>query len=465
MAITLKFTVSDSSENDVDLVDALYGGVTKYQPTPAKAGEDSVSESISAEFRPGGTDAPRTKINMINRMFVLARARKASGKGPRVFLYCETSSLSTPYRAEIYDGTVSLTDDAFGIDVAQNWYQVVIAITRSPWWESTTETQIALTNGNGTNNTSGLTITNADSASADNWFNIPTSQLLSNTSGDVEAPVRLEFTNSYASGLSSKLIYVGMIKSNSFASNRIPVLEGESGTAGAGVTSGNSPLTGTSNGNYKSVQWTGTSSTTVITWQIPAADLQRMRGLRFLPILRLANALGTADYDFGWQMVLSTLVPLTPIKWFRASATDQFIPLNSGEIPPYLSDASNLDLLTFTLVARRATGGTNTADVDAVYLMPCDPMHGGLRIFTPRGVGLSQNEKLIDDGIAQQTYSDNTANGGGVQGYYRSDGNWLTIRPNCNNQFYVLQTDSNNVPYAARTMTVKAYYRPRRSTL
>lgn len=467
--ITLKFTVSDGSENDVDLVDSLYGGVTKYQPVAAKAGEASVSESISAEFRPGGSDAPRTKINMIGRMFALARARKASGKGPRVFLYCETSSLNTPYRAEVYDGQAGLTDDVFGVDVAQNWYQVVIAVTRSPWWESSTETQLALTNGNGTNNTSGLTVQNSDTGSADNWFNIPTTQLLSNTSGDVEAPIRLEITNStplVTSALNTKALYVGMMKSNSFASNRLPVFEGESGSAGAGVSlSGSTAGTTSSNGLYKTAQWTGTSVVTVMTWTLAAADLQRMRGMRFMPILRLANGLGTADFDFGWQLLDSGLFALTPIKWVRPSSTDQCVPLNSGEIPPYLSDAATLNTLSIALKCRRLTGGTNTIDLDSIYLMPCDPVHGGMRVYSTKTGGLPLNDKLIEDGIAQQTYEDNSANGGGVLGGWRTDGDWMTIRPNCNNQFYIIQLDASNVPDARRTLSVKAYYRPRRLTL
>lgn len=466
--IALKFTVSDSSENDVDLVDASYGGVTKYQPLPADVGAVSVTDSISAEFRPGGSDAPRTKINMINRMFILARARKASGKGPRVFLYCETSNLNTPFRAEVYDGKVVLTDDVFGVDVATNWYQVVIAVTRSPWWESTSETQLALTNGNGTNNTSGLTINNSETGSADNWFNIPTAQLPSNTSGDVEAPLRLEITNSTSlvtSALSTKAIYVGMTKSNSFASNRLPVFEGESGAAGATVSTASSANTYASNGTLMRCQWTNTNVVTLLSWTLSAADLQRMRGMRYMPILRLANPNGTADYDFGWQVLDSGLTALTPIKWIRASASDQCLALNSGEIPPFLSDAATLNSLSLALKCRRLTGGTNTVDVDAVYLMPCDTAHGGMRIFSNKGSGLPLNDKLIEDGITEQTYEDNSANGGGVMGGWRADGDWLTIRPNCNNQFYLLQLDASSVPDARRTLSVKAFYRPRRSTL
>lgn len=466
--ITLKFTVSDGSENDVDLVDASYGGVDKYQPLPPDANATSVTENISADFRPGGTDAPRTKIAMINRMFVLARARKASGKGPRVFLYCEISSLNTPFRAEVYDGRLSHTDEVFGTDVALNWYQVVISITRSPWWESTVETQLALTNGSATNNTSGLTINNAETGSADNWFNIPTSQLLSNTSGDVEAPVRLEITNStqlVTSALSTKSIYVGMVKSNSFASNRLPIFEGESGSAGATVSAASQAGTQSSNGNFMRCQWTNTNVVTLLSWSLSAADLQRMRGMRYMPILRLANALGSADYDFGWQILDSGFIALTPIKWVRASATDQCLALNSGEIPPFLSDAATLNSLSFALKCRRLTGGTNTVDADAVNLLPCDPVHGGLRVFTARGSGLPLNDKLIEDGITQQTYEDNSANGGGVIGGWRADGDWLTVRPNCNNQFYLLQLDASLIPDARRTLSVKVYFRPRRLTL
>jgi hypothetical protein len=97
--------------------------------------------------------------------------------------------------------------------------------------------------------------------------------------------------------------------------------------------------------------------------------------------------------------------------------------------------------------------------------MPCDPVHGGLRVFSNRGSGLPLNDKLIEDGITQQTYEDNSANGGGVMGGWRADGDWLTIRPNCNNQFYLIQLDASSIPDARRTLSVKAYFRPRRSTL
>ena len=398
-------------------------------------------------------------------MFTLARARKASGKGPRVFVLFE-KAITTPYRAEIYDGKVAFTDELLKLDLINEWYQLVITWVHSPWWELNTETQIPMSNGNGGDTLTALTVYNHDTATAgvDNWVNISSSNTIAGEF-DLETPVRLEITNTYSSGLSTKLLYVGMVKSDDFASNRIPVLEGEAGTAGAGVSSGNSPLASASGGNYKATTWTGTGITTLVTWQIAAADLQRMHGLRFLPILRLANALGTADFDFGWRMVYNTLTPLTPIKWFRPSATDQFIPLNSGEIPPYLADVSGLATLTFALMCRRTTGGSNAVDVDAVYLMPCDPVHGGLRIFTPAGPGFDYTDKFIDDNNTGQTYVDGTATGGGIQGYYRAEGAPLTIRPGTNNQFYFLQTDSNNVPDARRTLTVKAFYRPRKATI
>jgi len=465
---TLKFTVSDSSENDVDLMDATYGGVVKYQPIPPETGATSVSETIVVDFRPGGSDAPRTKMNMVNRMFVLARARKNSGKGPRVFLYCETSNLNTPFRAEVYDGRVSHSEDVFGSEVAQNWYTVTIAVTRSPWWESSAETQLALTNGNATNNTSGLTVQNAETGSLDNWFNIPTAQLPSNTSGDVEAPIRLEITNTtpvITSALNTTKLYVGMAKSNNFASNRIPVFEGESGSAGATVSTASQAGTQSSNGNYMRCQWTNTNIVSLLTWTLSAADLQRMRGLRFTPFLRLGNALATSDYDFGWQIIDSGLIPLSPIKWARGTTSDYCIQLNGNEIPPYLSDAATLNSLSLALKCRRLTGGTNTVDVDAVYLLPCDPVHGGMRAYSTRTGGLPLNDKLVEDGVTQQTYEDNSANGGGVLGGWRTDGDWLTIRPNCNNQFYTIQVDSGGVPDARRTLSVKAYYRPRRLTL
>ena len=121
--------------------------------------------------------------------------------------------------------------------------------------------------------------------------------------------------------------------------------------------------------------------------------------------------------------------------------------------------------MTFALLGRRTGGSVANLLIDSVHLFPADKAHGGFRTLTPNGTGLALNEKLIDNGIDNQLYSDNTVNGEGIYVRYYADGDPLTIRPNSNNQFYIFQTGDSGDALATRTVTVKAYYRPRRATL
>ena len=206
MSYVFKLTVSDGSVPDVDFMDTSYGGVVDYKPEPPELGADSVTETAKVELRPGSTPSSAIKLSRINRMFTLARARKASGKGPRVFVLFEKAN-TTPYRAEIYDGKVAFTDELLKLDLINEWYQLVITWVHSPWWELNTETQIPMSNGNGGDTLTALTVYNHDTATAgvDNWVNISSSNTIAGEF-DLETPVRLEITNTYSSGLSTKLL-------------------------------------------------------------------------------------------------------------------------------------------------------------------------------------------------------------------------------------------------------------------
>lgn len=467
MAIILRLVTSDSSENTVDLTSAPYAGIVKYSPKPPAKDAVDVTETAEINFRPGDTITPRNKLNVINRMFVLARARKMSGRGPRVFVEFEPTS-GTAYRSEIYDGVApSLSDDYLGWELANSEIFASISWTRAPWWEGA-ETQIALTNGTATGNTSGLTLTNTDDGSGDYWFNIPTTELLSNTSGDLESPVKLEITNTVNSGvvnLRANRFFIGSIKSNSFASARLPVLEGESGTAGAGVTTSTTSTTAAASGSsYRTCTWSGATETTLITWTLSGSDLEKMRGQRFIPIIRFAQALPASDIDFRWKVLYST-TNISRGGFMRGNTTNLLLQLTGAHLPPYELTVTGLSGLTFALAAKRAAGGSTTVLIDSVHLMPADKAHGGFRTLQPFGYGLVYTAKLIDNGIDDMLYADETPAGGAIQSHYYSDGEPLTVRPNSNNQFYILHDALGGTADANRTISVKAWYRPRRATV
>jgi hypothetical protein len=468
MGMILRLVTDDGSENTVDLADGTYTGVLSYVPKPPASGAVSVTEPAKINFFGAPPVSHRTKLAMINRMFNLARARRDSGIGPRVFVEFATSTGGTAYRAEVYDGTApDLADETLGYMLATNEIEANIIWTRAPWWEGA-RTQIALTNGNSSGNTSGLTLQNTDDGAGDNWFTIPTSELLSNTSGDIETPIELEITNSTnqaSASLRANKFYIGMLKSNSYASARVPTLEGESGTAGAGVTTSTStPGAAASNNGYRTCTWSGATETTLITWTLSGTDLERMKGMRFIPVVRFAQGLPATDIDFRWK-VFQSASAMRRGGFVRGNTINLMMPLTGVELPPYALTVAGLASLTFALTAKRAAGGSTTVLIDSVHLMPADKAHGGFRTLTPNGDALPYTDKLIDNGIDDMLYADFGPTGGGIWGHFYADGDPLMIRPNCTNQFYILHDAANGSADANRTISVKAWYRPRRATI
>ena len=97
--------------------------------------------------------------------------------------------------------------------------------------------------------------------------------------------------------------------------------------------------------------------------------------------------------------------------------------------------------------------------------MPADRQHGAFRTFTPLGYGLIKDTVLVDDPYEGVTYVDGSPIGDGIWGHYHADGAPLMVRPKSNNQFYILHTGETGDQFATRTLSVLAYYRPRRATL
>ncbi len=158
--------------------------VLKYVPQAPKSGDDmldlllqgapnglpavAVTESAVIEISGANATAIQSALNALETLLsVNAPRRQRTEQGSQVFVIYQPSGGATTYRSEILSGALELQPDSQ--DYAR-WFtnfkvNVTLAWTRRPFWEANTETQLALTNGNGTATTSPLNVFNCNDGS------------------------------------------------------------------------------------------------------------------------------------------------------------------------------------------------------------------------------------------------------------------------------------------------------------
>lgn len=381
----------------------------------------------------------------------LAQARRYQQRklGDRVYVEYQPDGYTQAYRSELLGGRVELADDATGWQWPDRNIEIRIGWLRRFDW-SGPEAQIPLTNGNGTNNTSGLTVLNHDDGGAgdDNTVQIAAGDV----SGELASPLRLEITNNYNSATRAYNLYIAHNVLSAPAS-LAHMLEAEDGTGG--TTTADATC---SNGNRKDFSWSVTTEQELENWTLDTPLLNACGGNYFRMLARFIN-MSYSDMWLRWRIKFS-LTTIWEGPQFLLAANASIQDLGVLQLPPYLVGSGDLYPLTLALYAQRQQAGTHTLSLDFVQLSALD----GWRKLSPRGYGLSYNTRLVDDGIDGYLYTDGWAPGGKT-GHYVGSGERIAVIPNKTQRLYFLHdTDTGSAPIA-RTLSVKAYYRPRRLTI
>jgi len=178
-----------------------------FYPTVATDLASDVSERFDIWIKGTSEANLQTQIRAIGKAFEYAREYKDE-PNKVCWLYYAPSQAVTAWRARVTDGTVILDPN-----LDRNWRQkkarVGVALMRHPDWYGA-EAQLPLTNRNGTNNTSGLTVytVNDSQAGKDNFVDITGADI----DGDLPAPVRIEVTNTFNNAARSETVYVSLNK-------------------------------------------------------------------------------------------------------------------------------------------------------------------------------------------------------------------------------------------------------------
>lgn len=433
-------TITDGTTT-VTLTSGSTYQVHEYDPKVPEMDDQQagqVAETLEISVFGANGPAVQTNVTAIERLLEAARRRNAIGAGPRVYLTLQIDADSMAYRSEILDARLEPAELMLRL-WPNKMVQANLYVMRRAYWEGAL-TQIPLTNGNGSNNTAGLTIYNCDDGTAgrDNYVQIAAADV----AGALPAPVKLELTNTTGSTQTYQEIFAA---TNAFCdpANFGHILEAESVYTGGGSSGADATC---SNGNYHTL--TGTEAY----YNLSATLLQKAAGHDFHVLARFRN--GFAGYVRP-SIITSESTPSAGITLRRgdevqyAATSQRLVDLGVLPLPPGGYGTSwaqqRLKLQWRTSV---------TAEIDYFALFPAVAFRR-LQVLT----GLANGGSITDDPTEDIGYCTVSA----VQSPWLVRRNApVQVWPNTLQRIYVLWSLSDKTAPITQTFTVKAWYRPRK---
>ena len=266
---------------------------------------------------------------------------------------------------------------------------------------------------------------------------------------DLPAPIRLQIENTYASG-KAKDFLIGMYHHPSEDDQAFFYAQYDDFTGGSVVADGDAI-----EGNYRTKTWTAAVFTELYCYSISAANIAKMDGRWYRPILHLFSAHAYDDL----YLKISLLRGSTELEVFDAIYCDpdfEYVLFPPVQLPPHrlLRETQPYALDVRIEGARRSTAAATLA-VDQLLFLPLDAS------LTLLGFeGMDQGDTLIYDaarGLHNVRYSSSEYEA--VSHILRG---WpLALSPGEYNRFILVISNHNHQVDIARTVKVKATYRPR----
>ncbi len=392
-------------------------------------------------------------VEPVNQALEAASQHKDDTDG----IYWNFAILSTEstWRTRVFGGSV-LFDGRVASRAKHSRVKLTIIVTHAPWWEGA-EAQLPLTNGNGTNNISGLTIYSHDDGGAghDNYVSINAADV----DGDLPGATRLQLLNNYA----TDRVYDIWIGHNwTDPGNLAHILEAENASGGSSGSDASC-----SNGSYRHITLLSGVDTSLFTWSLGASFWNACKGRPFKILCRFYD--GNTQFlsnlsSIRWQLKLVyTATNIWESSWISTDPDRTILirDLFTLRLPPWLPSQTGLNAIDMTLMARQDTGISLDAGIDFLQATPVD----GWRYIQHIGYGTEQNRRIMDDGINGDLYTDDGA-GTGKLGILVGYGQPIMVYPNkLQRLYFLMHSHLGNQAEIARTLSVKLYYRPRRRNL
>jgi len=412
-----------------------------YVPTEAQPGEQSVTETVELMFYAASASAMQTAIQTLQRLLDGLRRYQQWGVGPKVYFQFQPDGDSTTWRSEMLDARLEYKEDTLSV-YPQAKMPASLILQRVPFWEGAL-TQIPLTNGSASNNTSGLTIYNHDDGGVghDCYAHIAAGDV----GGSLPAPVKLTLTNTTGSTQTFKQI---MLACNAFCdpTNFAHVIEGESKASG-GSTGSNAD---SSNSSYATITINTTGSHQ---WDLPANFLQDTQGYDFHVLARFRSVNGTVYLRPAVYEATGNYALWQGDESQAGVLTDTLMDLGTVPLPPG-GYATAYAAQRLAIAMRSAT--SVVVETDFLAFFPANTFRK-LRLLSSTANGTAITDDQTEGRAYSTTSSADTPN-------VATSGMALTVWPNMAQRIYVLWSLADLSAPIAQTMTVKAWYRPRKAS-
>jgi|688.fasta_scaffold11782_8 hypothetical protein len=318
--------------------------------------------------------------------------------------------------------------------------RVTIRVRRWAYFEAS-ERELQLSSvANASPATGGITIHNStDSTPRGNYAQIAAAQL----PGVIPAPVRLVLKNTSGSAQGYRTFYLA-VNAISDPANITHILEGEAAVFGGGAST---VAAGNSGGSYYNYSFTTSGANK---WTLPTLTMQRSKGRRFRILARffdytsgvyvrpaVADATGLIELESGDEVRL----PDSGRKLIDLG--DLPMPAG-GEFDSWQDHRLNLNL---------RYNGTANFDVDFIQLTALD----SYMQVNQLGNTIANNGEINIDCIGGVVYA-------GGNAIYSYRGGPLMLIPGRTNRLYILYNLDVTAPVDG-SLSVRAYYRPRRLTV
>ena len=364
------------------------------------------------------------------------------------------TATDTTWRSRVLGGVV-MHDARLDARMRQGRALLGIAVTRQPFWEGAEEI-VPLSNSNGTDVTTGLTVYNCNDGSGSapnklvNYVDIGAGVI----DGNLPSPAKLIVKNTFATHRITSL-WIGHNYTD--PTNFVHLLEAEAAT---GVTPhSNSSCSG---GNDVQATLSTDAKTDLLKWTLPITLLNAARGRYVHAVVRFSNAVYIRQIRFSVRMGWN----VTTIWESQAVLPDNdraicIRDLSAFRLPPWLQSSAGLDAVDLVLSAQRLDPILMSLAIDCLMLIPAD----SFRTLQTTGYGVAQNSRIIDDGMTGDLYRDDGA-GTGKVGIIRCFGGPIMLQPKkAQRLYFVTHSEYANTASILHTLSIQVAYRPRRKTI
>lgn len=334
----------------------------------------------------GTPDAIVAWLGQLERLLVQAQREAGIPGGAHCFLVCQVAFADTAWRSKVLGGRVTLAPGG-PEQRAQGGQRVTLALRRADWWErAESAVLLAMQNPQGATSVDGLAISNHADAGHSNRVDLPQMHLAQeNVTGELAAPPNLHISTPDPANTAPLTLFVGLSHRKN-VEQLSAAYPGANGAARGGAVGTLTSDTGSANGQYLRLDWSGAEEREVWGVDIPSADALILAGYPVLPLLRLGLA-APAGVDFWYRWKVYTLQDGQ--EYQCAESTIQPLEgacaLLSGpslNLPPWLVDSLypyGTPVLRLVLSVQAAGTGAHALGVDSLYLMGLD----GWRIYRP----------------------------------------------------------------------------------